>query len=217
LVFTETRDWTVRAAIGDRPFVLERTLGRGRIVLVADGHFLWNRGLADADAAPLAVDLARAYGAPRFPEGGTGAQVERRTAAYLLRSPALGLFVGLALTGMLFAWQGSLVPPRSLADEPTEAPTLGAFVDSLAILYAGTRDHGRVLERYRALTAGRLRRHFGLPPETPLETLAARLQRDTRLDRATLALLAEGRLVRDEAALRVAVAALDALVREATA
>src|SRR5262249_2198116 len=96
LVFTETRDWTVRAGTGDRPFVLERPLGRGRIVLVADGHFLWNRGLADADAAPLAVDLARAYGAPRFPEGGTGAQVERRTAAYLLRSPALGLFVGLA-------------------------------------------------------------------------------------------------------------------------
>src|SRR5204863_70103 len=79
------------------------------------------------------------------------------------------------------AWQGNLVPPRALPGPGTDTPGLDAFVDSLAALYAGTRDHARVLERYRELAAARLRRHFGMPPETPVGVLAERLARDRRL------------------------------------
>jgi len=84
-------------------------------------------------------------------------------------------------------------------------------------LYAATRDHRRVLERYRELTAARLRRHFGLAPDTPLATLIERLRRERRAAPAAIDLLAAGAGARDEAALRAAARALDGLVREATA
>jgi hypothetical protein len=214
--FAEAADWTVQAAAEERPFVLARALGAGRLVVVADDRFLRNGGLDGGDAAPLAVDLARAFGAPRFHEGAEAGAPERSAVRYLARSPALAVVVGLALTGVLFAWRGQQLPARVLDDATPPAPSLEAFVDGLAALYAGTRDHARVLARYRELTAGRLRRHFGLPPDTPLERVVARLGRDRRLAPGGLALLADGAPVADEPALRGAVATLDALAREAT-
>jgi len=217
LPFADAGDWMVRARLGDHPFVLERALGRGQLVVVADAAFLSNVQLDQADAAPLALDLVEAYGAPRFFEPGAAAGAGRGSVAYLATSPALALFAGMALTGLLFAWQGSLVPPRAAGDAGPGAPSLETFVDSLAALYAATRDHSRVLERYRELTAARLRRHFGLAPDTPLATLIERLRRERRAAPAAIDLLAAGAGARDEAALRAAARALDGLVREATA
>ena len=57
-----------------------------------------------------------------------------------------------------------------------EAPTLAAFVDSLANLYARTGDHARAFERYRELSLERIRRALGLPPGTPPETVLATLR-----------------------------------------
>jgi len=216
LTFTEAGDWRVRVVAREHPLVLERPFGAGRIVAVADAAVLRNEWLDHRDAAPLAVDLVQAFGVPQFHESGDGPRAPRSAAAYLATSPALLVFFGLALTGVLFTWQGSLVPPRALPGAETATPGLDAFVDSLATLYAGTRDHARVLERYRELTAARLRRHFGLPPETPVAVLAERLGRDRRLAPSTLRLFAEGAPVAGERALRAAVRALDALVREAS-
>jgi len=217
LTFADANDWKVRALDGERPLVLERALGAGRIVAVADATVLRDQWLDRADAAPLVVDLVQAFGVPRFHEGDQGPRVRRSAVAYLATSPALLVFCGLALTGVLFAWQGNLVPPRALSGPETDTPGLDAFVDSLAALYAGTRDHARVLERYRELAAARLRRHFGMPPETPVGVLAERLARDRRLVPGTLRLLVEGAPVAGERGLRDAVRALDALVREASA
>ena len=217
LTFAGAGDWKIRALGGERPLVLERALGAGRIVAVADATVLRNQWVDRADAAPLVVDLVQAFGVPRFHEGDQGPRVRRSAVAYLATSPALLVFCGLALTGVLFAWQGNLVPPRTLSGPETDTPGLGAFVDSLAALYAGTRDHARVLERYRELAAARLRRHFGMPPETPVGVLAERLARDRRLAPGTLRLLVEGAPVAGERGLRDAVRALDALVREASA
>ena len=217
VTFADAGDWQVRAESAERPLVLERALGAGHIVAVADATVLRNQWLDRADAAPLAVDLVQAFGAPRFHDGEAGPRTQRSAAAYLATSPALLVFLGLALTGALFAWQGNLVPPRALPGPETDTPGLDAFVDSLAALYAGTRDHARVLERYRELAAARLRRHFGLPPETPAGVLAERLARDRRLAPGALRLLVEGAPVAGERELRDAVGALDALVREASA
>ena len=217
LTFADAGDWRVSAVSGERPLVLERALGAGRIVAVADATVLRNQWLDRGDAAPLVVDLVRAFGVPRFHEGGEGPRTRRSAAAYLATSPALLVFCGLALTGVLFAWQGNLVPPRALPGPETDPPGLDAFVDSLAALYAGTRDHARVLERYRELAAARLRRHFGMPPETPVGVLAERLARDRRLAPGALRLLVEGAPVAGERGLRDAVRVLDALVREASA
>jgi len=217
LTFADAGDWRVSAVSAERPLVLERALGAGRIVAVADATVLRNQSLDRGDAAPLVVDLVRAFGVPRFHEGGEGPRARRSAAAYLATSPALLVFCGLALTGVLFAWQGNLVPPRALPGPGTDTPGLDAFVDSLAALYAGTRDHARVLERYRELAAARLRRHFGMPPETPVGVLAERLARDRRLAPGALRLLVEGAPVAGERGLRDAVRVLDALVREASA
>jgi hypothetical protein len=83
----------------------------------------------------------------------------------------------------------------------------------MAALYAGTRDHDRVFERYRELTASRLRRHFGLPQEVSRLALADRIERDHKATRR-LAWLREDRAVSTEAELGAAVRELDALVAE---
>ena len=62
--FADAGDWKVRAVAAERPLVLERTLGKGRIVAVADAGLLRNAWLDRRDAAPFAVDLVRAFGTP---------------------------------------------------------------------------------------------------------------------------------------------------------
>jgi len=214
--FADAGDWIVRARLGGRPFVLERPLGLGQLVVVADAAFLHNRALEHEGAAPLAVDLIRAFGIPRFDEERFAPGAERGAVAYLATSPVLALFVGLALTGLLFAWHEALMPPRAVGDAGAGAPRLETFVDSLAALYAATRDHRRVFERYREMTAGRLRRHFGLGPDMPLAGLVERLRRERRAAPTAIDLLTTGVDVADETALRAAARVLDGLVREAT-
>lgn len=212
--FADAGGLEVVARIGTRPFALERRIGAGRLVVIADAHFITNQWLDGGDAALLAVDLVRAYGTPRFDERLHGLRRESHPLRYLLRSPALAALLGLLVLGLLFVWRGQLMPARTLADAPANAPTLAAFVDSMAQLYAGTGDHASVLERYRALTAARLRRHFALPSEKPLATLLERLRVGRRGRPADLARLTDSAPVRGPAELDAAVRGLDALVRD---
>ena len=108
-----------------------------------------------------------------------------------------------------------VLPRRSIDAADPPAPALDRFVASLASLYARSRDQGRVAERYRELTLARLRRHFGLPAETPAKRIVERLRRDRRLSPALLACLTEPEPPRGEAALRAQARRLDALVKEA--
>ncbi len=213
--FAEAGDWTVIASVDGQPFMLEQPRAQGRVVVVADATFLRNAWLDSGDAAPLALDLVRTYGAPLFDEREHGLRRPQNAWRYIVTSPASGVFVGLALFGFLFAWRGSALPPRQSPDE-TPVPTMEAFVDSLAALYARTGDHARVLERYRELTAARLRRHFGLHPDTPVHSLLERLRACRHLAPEGMRLLVDGAPVAGEAALRAAVQSLDALVLEAT-
>jgi hypothetical protein len=213
--FDPATDWKPLARLGDRPFVLERALGAGRLVLVADVAFLENRCFAEGDAAPLAGDLVRSFGPPWLDERSHGLRAPRGVVATLAHSRAV-VFLALAgLVGVLYLWHGALVPPRRLQEPSLPAPTLDAFVDSLARLYAATGDHARVLERYRELTASRLRRLFGLPPDTPPAQLLARLGRRPALSRDGLAALTSTRRAASRADLEREVTLLDQLVREA--
>jgi hypothetical protein len=85
----------------------------------------------------------------------------------------------------------------------------------LASLYARSRDTARLGERYRELTLARLRRHFGLPAETPAPQIVERLRRDRRLAPALLRALTDPEPPVTEAALRAQARRLDALVKEA--
>jgi len=208
-------DWRVAAWLDGAPFVLERTIGARRHVVAADARFVSNRWLDQGDAALLAMDLVRAYGTPRIDEHEHGIAAQRGTLAYLARSPAAPFFAALALVGLAIAWSGAALPRRTLVDADPDAPTLESFVASLARLYAATGDHARVLERARELAARRLRRHFGLSPDAPVDRLLERLARTRRLPAPGLEVLSRGAPVRDAAGLERAVAALDQLVEEA--
>jgi hypothetical protein len=228
LAFEEALDWSIAAsasalpAAGEaatqssRPFVLERGLGAGRIAVVADSRFTHNQWLDSEDAAPLAVDLARRYGIPFIDEREHGFVSESNALRYLASSPAWPVFAGLALLGALFAWRGTALPARSVEEFDPEAPTLATFVDSMAGLYARSRDYARLLERYRELTAARLRRHFGLPAEVSISALAERIERDRRVSPAALRSLTDSISAGSSRELAAAARDLDALAREVT-
>jgi hypothetical protein len=195
--------------------VLLYRLGPGSLVLVGDAPILRNRWLDRADAAPLAMDLVRAFGVPRFDERSHGLHRERHPVRYLLGSAAVVPLAGVLVLALLYVGAGRTLPPRSRSETDGNAPVLDEFVGSLARLYAGTGDHERVLDRYRQLAAGRLRRYFGLPAETPLAALVERLARSGRVDRASLSKLTHAAVPSGASELRAAVRALDALVDEA--
>ena len=208
---------TVRAMLDGKPFVLAMTVGHGTLVLVADAAPLRNQWLDKGDAAVLAVDLVRAYGVPHIDERNHGMHREHGAVRYLLRSAAVPALLGIVFLGLLVVWHGNLWPARVAAASRPPAPTLDAFVDSLAQLYARTGDYQRVAERYRQLTAARLRRHFGLPAETPLPTLLDRLRASRSAAPAqSLAPLAAPAAVASAETLAAAVRALDALVEDVT-
>jgi hypothetical protein len=232
--FEEALDWAVGARIalpGDapKPFLLLRSLGEGKLVVVADSGFTHNQALDRLDSAPFAIDLVAAFGKPRFDEREHGFLPETSAFRYIAGSPARSVYVGLAFLGLLYLWRGNALPSRSVQEFDPAAPTLETYVTSMAALYAATRDHSRVLERYRELTASRLKRHLGLPLEVSRRELAERIEVDRRLRsssaeeagsgsrlRARLAQLTESRPASRASEVEAAAHELDALVMEVT-
>jgi hypothetical protein len=202
-------DWTIAARLAGEPFVIERQMGSGRLVLVADSSFLENLWLDSLDSAPLAIDLVRRFGVPRIDERAHGYGPHRSALTYLAQSSALPFFIGLLLLSVTFAWNAAALPSRTLVASGGSGPTLAAFVDSMAAFYTAARDHSRVLDCYREATASRLRRRFGLPPETRMGTLVERLRSTAGVDADALALLERGRSVHGATELREAFAELD--------
>jgi hypothetical protein len=183
-------EWRVRARVDGRALVLERVLGHGHLVVVADATFLRNGWLDTGDAAPLAVDLARTYGLDTLDERAHGLRYDDPDAlAFLAASPAAPLFVGLALLGALVFWWGTARPAPLPAVPSAAAPTLEGFVASLAALYGRSRDYTQVAERYRELSIARLRRRFSLPSDARAASVLARLRRQGRLEEAALSAL----------------------------
>lgn len=208
--------WEIEASLDGHPFVLMRHHGAGRLVLVADGRFLRNAELDRGDAAPLAGALVAAFGVPWIDEREHGQLPASNPFRYLARSAAAPVFAGLVLVGLLVAWRGSALPARSVAEPDPAAPTLDTFVASLASHYAGTRDWPRLHERYRDLTAARLRRHFGWAPETSLAALCDRIATrfHGRAVEVGVAALASPRRAESRAELEAAMLTLDSLVEE---
>jgi len=157
-------------------FALARSLGAGRLVVVADARVLSNDRLAHVDAAPFVFDQVEQWGMPWIDEHSHGVVPESGTLRYLARSPAWAACVGLLALGGLVIWRGHAWPKRCVDEVDPDAPTLEAFVESVASLYARTRDHARVFERYRALSLERVRRAIGLSPGTAPEIVLASLR-----------------------------------------
>jgi hypothetical protein len=212
--FVDAAGWTVAAALDGHDFVVERSFGEGQLVLVADASFLRNHVFDRGDASLFALDVARAYGTPLFDEREHGLSGSPSTLRFLAGSPAAAVFGGVIALLALYAWSARALPLRTLVDPPEETPSFETYVDSIAVLYARSGDHARVLERYRELTIGRLRRALGIAADLPAELLLARIGAHARVDAEALALLRDSGPVAGEAQLRETAERLDQLVQE---
>jgi len=206
--------WEVWARIGGRPFVLGQTLGEGRLIVIADARFVQNAHLDSADAAPLVADLVRQFGVPWIDERAHGLITSTGALAYLWASPAAPFLAGVGILALAYVWFHAATPARKVPELDPSAPSLEAFVDSLAACYAQTRDHARVFERFRELTARQLRRHFRLPPEAPEFQLVERLRRHFRSPPRALELFAHGTSLQSASELKAAVEQIDRMVRK---
>jgi len=125
--------------------LLERSLGRGTLVLLGDVSPLQNRLLAHAGNAQLALNLA---GAPRRPvvfvESVHGYGESRGVAA--LPSGWKLALVGLALAGLI--WIAARARRLGPAEQPAPPgpPARSAYADALALLLARTGDTEGVRE-----------------------------------------------------------------------
>jgi hypothetical protein len=158
---------------GGRSVVLERPLGRGRAVLVADPSPLQNRLLDEADNAALGLALA-GHRPVAFAESVHG------------YGPASGLdaipgrwwwvFGGLALAAVVLALaRGRRLGPPELPDRALP-PARVEFAEALATQLARARPRTEGVETARAFVRGRLVRTLGLrddATESELRTAAA--------------------------------------------
>jgi hypothetical protein len=120
-----------------------------------------------------------------------------------------GLLAGISL------WGARAEPAPTLEPNDVEPPSLEAFVDSIATLYASTRDHPEVLRSYQEFALSQLRRHFLLPPDTAPRVVCERLRASRGLRDGDLAELLETQPCRGRADQIAAIERLDAILARA--
>ncbi len=202
----------VRLTANGKPFALEVAAGKGggRLIAIADGRFLHNEHLADADASLVVVDLVRKFGTPAFDEHSHGlAPPSSLTLAILDSRAILPLIIGL-MVALLWTFSQRVWPPRS-RDEDAElpAPSIASFVESLSILYSRAGDPAAVFRAYRAGFLRRLRRQVGVRADYPEDLLLARIARDRSVPRETRHWLLENEMPTDQRHLVIAVRAIE--------
>jgi hypothetical protein len=128
----------LRSAAGGS-LLLERDLGRGTLVLLADASPLQNRLLASADNAQLALNLTGARVRPVvFVESVHGFGASSGLAALPGRWRLA--FAGLALAGLLWILaRGRRLGPAEQTGASSPPPR-GAYVEAIALLLRRTRD-----------------------------------------------------------------------------
>jgi hypothetical protein len=174
-----------------RALAVELRRGQGTLIAVAEHRFLENSRLPEADSAVLAVDLVRAYGEPWIDERFHGLR-ETRTLTQVLGPTRLGLLAMLGLLCLVVIWQRRRWPPRVLSEPEGPVPSLGAFVDSLARHYLGTRDYLEIFEAYRDGFKHRLRSRRLGDGQLSEREFAEKLERDPALDAESRLWLLEG-------------------------
>ncbi|HMI94638.1 MAG TPA: DUF4350 domain-containing protein [Polyangiales bacterium] len=195
----------------DAPFALQKRIGRGRLIAIADATPLQNQQLDRGDHALLALDLARAYGPPLFDERCHGLLPNASLSAALGMERSLLIAIGLGLCALLALWHLRSVPAATLARELGLDPGLQSFVDSLAVLYGrkAPRDAAAVYRAYLHGVRFRLRHQLYGARGGSDELLGQRLQRELGTEPELLACLQGRSIPRDERELQVAVRDLE--------
>ncbi len=177
------------ALFGDAagPLALEVPVGRGRLVVVADGKLFSNENLPRSENAVFLADLLARYappgGAVLFDEYHHGDVAEAGGSVWEALGRPLQLTLtqlGLAAVFLAVLLSGRFGPPVPLVR--ARVRTSGEYVASLASLYRRAEASGTALETlYRQFlrdVCGRL----ALPPDVNLERLAAVAARRGQID-----------------------------------
>ncbi len=203
------KDTRIRLTSDGKPFALERRVGAGKLIAVADGRFLLNPNLDKADASVLAVDLALALGAPEFDEYSHGL-VASESAFALFSNPRLLILLTIAaIAALLWIAQQHSFPARTLCDDEGPAPSLDSFVESLGILYSRSNDRLAAFHAYRTSFLRRARRRLSPGIEVSEQSAIERLARDQSLSDETRQWLEGRQSPASEAELVRAVRALE--------
>ncbi|MGB0062774.1 DUF4350 domain-containing protein [Candidatus Binatus sp.] len=203
------KDARVRLNSDGRPFALEKKMGGGKLIAIADGQFIFNSNLDKADASVLLVDLVREIGTPDFDEYSHGL-VASESAFALFSNPQLLILLAIAsITALLWIAQQHSFPARGLRDEQCPAPSLDSFVDSLGVLYSRSNDPIAAFNAYRASFLRRARRQLSPKIELSEQSAIDRLARDRSLSEEDRAWLQGNKSPTNEAELVRAVRALE--------
>ncbi len=196
------------------PFAIERKLGKGRLVAIADGRFMHNANLDLGDCGVLLVDLVRALGTPVFDEWCHGIAPPASIVEAVAGSRAmLPILVGL-LAALAWVLEHRSWPRRTLGDEREgPAPTIATFVESLGALYSTTGDPAAVFRAYRSGFLRRMRRKISPHAEISEASLLERIARDGALEAGVRRWLVEGDAPANSDELVIAVRAIESYPR----
>jgi hypothetical protein len=211
---TAPKDAAVLLTAGGAPFAIEKKLGRGRLVAIADDRFIRNSNLDLGDCSVLLMDMARALGAPVFDEWCHGIAPPASLVEAVAGSRAmLPLLVGM-LAAIAWVLEERSWPRRTLADESDgSAPTIATFVESLGALYSNTGDPAAVFRAYRSGFLRRMRRKISPHADISEASLLERVARDGALDAETRRWLVEGGIPKNNGELVIAVRAIESYPR----
>ncbi len=110
--------WKIQYRAHDRPVLIERSWGKGRILISSDSYFLSNEALRDDRKPNL---LSHVTGTGRhllFDEVHLGTEEKEGVVVLARRFHLEGYLFGMLIVTALFLWRNSvpLVPPRAAAD-----------------------------------------------------------------------------------------------------
>jgi hypothetical protein len=158
--FLAVEDGEMLLTAGEDGIVASKDIGKGRLIAVSDARLFDNQHFDAGDHSTLALDLARAYGAPVFDERCHGLVDNASLLAAIGRGRLLLLALGFSLWGLTVVYARRRLPTAELPARPEILPGLGAFVDPLALLYtrAAPRNAPAVYRAYAHGLRFRLRR-----------------------------------------------------------
>jgi hypothetical protein len=174
------RDRHVLAGDARGAIVVAYPLGAGRVVAVVDEDLFTNAAIATGNRARLAYALAvprRTGGTVAFDEAVHGHLVVARWWEIVPRPFALALAIAVAT--LLVAIAGAAIrlgPP--VVPPPRDDRSSAEFIDAFASLCERGGTAPQTLRDALRSTTRAACRALGLPDDTSLETLAARLERD---------------------------------------
>jgi Domain of unknown function (DUF4350) len=208
------KDARILLAADGAPFAIERRLGKGRLVAIADGRFIRNANLDLGDCSVLLVDLVRALGAPRFDEWCHGIAPPASIVEAVAGSRAILPLLAGILAALAWAMEQRSWPRRTPGEErDAPAPTIATFVESLGALYSTTGDPAAVFRAYRSGYLRRMRRKISPHAEISEASLLERIARDGALEAAARRWLVEGEVPDNDGELVIAVRAIESYPR----